>query len=119
VSDQVFVTAAWQEAEHSPSSRPVHDFEALPRKGGLWFDVYINDGQAVPAGYSVRWRITNTGAWAIGLGKGRGGFEHPSLGSRRWEQLEYPGVHLAEAFIIRDTDNRLVGQSGPFHVMIL
>jgi hypothetical protein len=85
---------------------------------GLDRDIRVNGGQSVPQGYYVRWRITNTGAMALAIGKGRGGFETPQLGTERWETLEYRGVHLAEAFIIRSSDNRIVGQSEPFHVMI-
>jgi hypothetical protein len=36
----------------------------------------------------------------------------------RWESLKYRGVHLVEAFIIRKRDDRIVGQSEAFRVMI-
>jgi hypothetical protein len=39
-------------------------------------------------------------------------------GNRRWEGLEYRGVHIAEAFIVRMSDSLLVGQSPPFNVVI-
>ncbi|MHA6687113.1 hypothetical protein [Mesorhizobium sp. A556] len=39
----------------------------MPPRGGLWFDVRINKFQMVPADSDVRWRITNTGAMAIGV----------------------------------------------------
>jgi hypothetical protein len=118
VSDQVSVSAVWQASQNSPAATAISDFDELPPHGGLWFDVRVNDGQPLPSGFSVRWRITNTGAVAISLRKGRGEFHHPTLGHKRWEALEYHGVHLAEAFIIRNSDNVLVGQSPPFHVMI-
>ena len=54
----------------------------------------------------------------MALKKGRGGFEIPNDGHRRWESLEYRGVHMAEAFIIRKNDERLVGFSEPFYVVI-
>jgi len=54
----------------------------------------------------------------MALKKGRGGFERPRDGHRRWETLEYRGVHMAEAFIIRRRDDRLVGHSDPFYVVI-
>lgn len=118
VSDRVRVTATWRPSRLSPEGSAIHDFDELPGRGGLWFDVYVNDGQHLPSGHSVRYRITNTGAMAMALGKGRGGFETPQEGTKRWEPLEYRGVHLAEAFVIRDADQRLVGQSPPFHVVI-
>lgn len=118
VTDRVTVLATWQATQHAPEAQVVQDFEEVPRSGGLWFDVRVNDGESLPPGYSVRWRITNTGAFALKIGQGRGGFEHPTFGNRRWEGLQYRGVHLAEAFILRDRDNVLVGQSAPFHVMI-
>lgn len=120
VSERVYVSAVWQQSQHAPTStaQPVRDFDQLSAGGGLWFDVTVNNHEVLPPGYSVRWRITNTGASAMAIGQGRGGFEWPTEGNKRWEGLMYRGVHLTEAFIIRDSDNRLVGQSAPFHVMI-
>ena len=97
---------------------PINSGEALPPRGGVWFDVRVNKFQTVPADCYVRWRITNTGAVAMALKKGRGGFEIPTEGNRRWEALEYRGVHMAEAFIIRRSDDCLVGYSEPFYVVI-
>ena len=118
VSDQVQILATWRPSRNSPQGRGVQDFDQLPGNGGLWFDVRVNGGQTLPAGHFVRYRITNTGAIAMAIGKGRGGFETPQEGTKRWEPLEYRGVHIAEAFVIRDADRRLVGQSAPFHVVI-
>jgi hypothetical protein len=36
----------------------------------------------------------------------------------RWEALEYRGVHIAEAFVVRKAGGVLVGQSDPFFVVI-
>jgi hypothetical protein len=118
VTDRVQVHATWRPHRHSAEGRVVRDFETLSATGGLWFDVTVNDGSPLPAGHFVRYRITNTGAVAMSLKAGRGGFESPQEGSRRWESLEYSGVHLTEAFIVRSSDGRLVGQSAPFHVVI-
>lgn len=96
----------------------VQSGEALPRKGGLWFDVRVNKFQPVSPDCYLRWRIANTGAIAIARGMGRGGFEYPTEGNRRWESLSYRGVHMAEAFVIRRHDNRIVGYSEPFYVVI-
>jgi hypothetical protein len=56
-------------------------------------------------------------AVALALNAGRGGFYPPTSGTRRWEALEYRGVHIAEAFIIRMSDDVLVGHSP--HLMSL
>lgn len=118
VSDQIQIHATWRPSRYSPESKQVADFQALARSGGLWFDITVNAGDALPAGFYVRYRITNTGSVAMGRGQGRGGFETPQEGTRRWEELQYRGIHLAEAFIIRESDRKLVGQSAPFHVVI-
>ena len=118
VSRNVQVFAEYQSSQTSGRGHPVNSGEALPPQGGLWFDVRVNKFQQVPADCYVRWRITNTGAVAMALKKGRGGFEKPNDGNRRWEALEYRGVHMAEAFVIRKSDDLLVGFSEPFYVVI-
>lgn len=118
VSRNVQVFAEHRSSQTSGRGHPVNSGEALPPQGGLWFDVRVNKFQQVPADCYVRWRITNTGAVAIALKKGRGGFERPNDGNRRWEALEYRGVHMAEAFVIRKSDDLLVGFSEPFYVVI-
>jgi hypothetical protein len=118
VSRNVQVTAVYGSSKQSSKWHRVTSGERLPPRGGLWFDVRVNKFQPVPDNCFVRWRITNTGAVAIALKKGRGGFEEPTDGVRRWESLEYRGVHMSEAFIIRRSDNRIVGQSDQFYVVI-
>lgn len=117
VSRNVQTTAEYAATE-SARRHLVQSGEVLPRKGGLWFDVRVNKFQPLPSEFYVRWRITNTGAMAIAQKMGRGGFEHPTEGNRRWESLSYRGVHMAEAFVIRRSDNRIVGYSEPFYVVI-
>lgn len=118
VSRNVQVFAEYRPSRNSGQQTRIHSGEALPPHGGILFDVRVNGFQTVPSDCYVRWRVTNTGAVAIALNKGRGGFESPSDGDRRWEQLEYRGVHMTEAFIIRRSDDRLVGFSEPFYVVI-
>ncbi|HMT41596.1 cyclic GMP-AMP synthase DncV-like nucleotidyltransferase [Sphingorhabdus sp.] len=117
-SQNVQVVAIWQSSKDAMSGRRLQQEESLSRSGGIWFDVTVNNGQSLPEGYRVQWRITNTGAMAMALGQGRGGFNPAMTGNRRWESLRYRGVHIAEAFIIRRSDDRLVGQSAPFLVII-
>lgn len=118
VTNNVQVSAIWQPGRDANDGRSVRVGDVLARKGGLWFDVAVNGGQTLPAEYRVQWRITNTGSVALALKNGRGGFYAPQRDRRRWEELQYRGVHLAEAFIIRMSDDVLVGQSPAFNVVI-
>lgn len=118
VSNNVQVLATWQRSKNATQGRPINSGEILPREGGIWFDVVVNNFEVLPAGFRVQWRITNTGTVALSRHNGRGGFYVAQRGNRRWEALEYRGVHIAEAFIIRSNDNVLVGQSSPFNVVI-
>jgi hypothetical protein len=68
--------------------------------------------------YKVMWRVTNTDEAAARENALRRRFEKPEADNRRWEQLKYRGVHLVEAFLIRKRDDKIVGQSEPFRVMI-
>lgn len=92
--------------------------EALPARGGLHFRATVNGGQRIPDGFQVQWRITNTGAVALAKGAGRGGFETENRADGRWEELQYRGIHMAEAFVIRRSDDVLVAKSQPFYVVI-
>ena len=112
------VVANWNNSKGAENGRWLQREEVLGRHGGIWFDLTVNGGQELPGGYRVQWRITNTGAMAMALKAGRGEFYAPQSGNRRWEELSYRGVHIAEAFIIRRDDEKLVGQSDPFPVII-
>ncbi len=118
MTSNVQVTATWQPSRNTAQEQPVRSGDVLKARGGLWFDAWVNGGQPVPDGYRVQWRITNTGAVAKARRAERGGYYSPMTGNRRWEGLEYRGVHIAEAFIIRMSDSLLVGQSPPFNVVI-
>lgn len=118
ISNDIAVTAVWQSSRYANQSRPLRSGEILDRRGGIWFDAHGGTGTPIPPGYRVQWRITNTGAMAMALKAGRGGFYPPMVDNRRWEELEYRGVHIAEAFVIRLMDDALIAQSPPFHVVI-
>jgi hypothetical protein len=64
------------------------------------------------------WRVTNTDEAAASENALRGKFEKPESDNSRWESLKYRGVHLVEAFVIRKRDDRIVGKSPAFRVMI-
>ena len=68
--------------------------------------------------HDVHWLIANTGREARRAKCLRGGFEPANDKSGHWEQLQYRGIHTAEAFVVRRNDKMLVAQSKPFFVMI-
>jgi hypothetical protein len=67
---------------------------------------------------TASWRVTNTDEAAARENALRGRFENPESDNSRWENLKYRGVHLVEAFVIRKRDDKIVGQSPVFRVMI-
>lgn len=113
----VYVSAAHHGSKDAVGS-PVVEGDTLPARGGLWFSARLYGGHSIPAGHRVEWRITNTGQIALGRGQGRGGFYHEQRDARRWEELQYHGIHMAEAFVIRRADETLVSQSEPFYVIV-
>ncbi len=117
VTRSVHILAGYSSSKSSRGYR-ISTGEAMPARGGIWFDVRVNKFEELGPDHYVRWRITNTGAIAMALNQGRGGFEKPQDGNRRWESLQYRGVHMAEAFVIRRGDHRLVGYSDPFYVVV-
>ncbi|TBY60629.1 nucleotidyltransferase [Rhizobium leguminosarum bv. viciae] len=112
------VVAQWHPSKDSMEVRRVVAGDPVPPRGGLWLDVRQPDGSVIPDGYMVQWRITNTGAAAIAANSRRGDFYVSNRRYSRWEPLQYRGVHMAEAFIVRMTDDVLVAQSEPFAVLI-
>jgi hypothetical protein len=103
-------------------TQPVQEIQSLdPLQPGHWlhFRASTNMGLPfLPAEYQVMWRVTNTDEAAARENALRGRFEKPEADNRRWEELKYRGVHLVEAFVIRKRDDKIVGQSDAFRVMI-
>lgn len=112
------VNAEWRSRSDTPSGTFIQPGQVLRPHGGLYFQATGPDGAAIPSDYYVEWRITNTGAVAMSRGKGRGKFEIPNKTNGRWEELEYRGIHMAEAYVVRRSDDVLVGVSQPFYVVI-
>ncbi|TWI70514.1 hypothetical protein IQ16_03687 [Bradyrhizobium huanghuaihaiense] len=113
----VLVTAEWRERRAS-TGRAIRAGDVLRPHGGLHFKTFDTDGRPIPPAFEVQWRITNTGAVAMAKGAGRGGFYPENSSHGRWETLDFRGVHLAEAFVVRRSDDVLVGVSKPFYVVI-
>ncbi|PDS65373.1 nucleotidyltransferase [Rhizobium anhuiense] len=112
------VVAEWRPGKESNEVTRVSAGDALPARGGLWFDVRQWNATPIPDGYRVEWRVANTGAVAIAQNAQRGGFYSSQRQNRRWEELRYRGIHMVEAFVIRTSDDVLVAQSDPFGVVV-
>lgn len=98
---------------------PVASLQPLPAQHWLHFKAVSNTGSPFdPRLYRVMWRVTNTDEAAFRDRCLRGGFENPENDNSRWESLKYRGVHLVEAFVISKRDDRIVGKSEAFRVMI-
>lgn len=64
------------------------------------------------------WGLTNTDEVPAIHNKLRGKSEKPESDNSRSESLKYRGVHLVEAFVIRKRDDKIVGKSSAYRVMI-
>ncbi len=101
------------------SIREVRSLEPLP--AGFWLQFRATTTLGLPftrAEYKIMWRVTNTDEEAARNNALRGRFEMSDSDNHRWEQLQYRGVHLVEAFVLRKRDDRIVGQSTVFRVMV-
>jgi Second Messenger Oligonucleotide or Dinucleotide Synthetase domain/Adenylyl/Guanylyl and SMODS C-terminal sensor domain len=85
-----------------------------------WIEFSADYADGSPLGTTCRteWRVTNNGAAAAKKSQLRGGFYRSDNAHSRSERLAYRGVHLVEAFVVRMTDDVLIGQSQPFFVVI-
>lgn len=120
-TEQYTVRVTAELRAHANSSPIKSIASAEPLKAGQWvkFNATSSQGVGFSGDYKVKWRVTNTDKVASNAGHLRGDF-YPSDGasSSRLESLSYRGVHFVEAFLIRQRDGRLVGQSEPFYVVI-
>jgi hypothetical protein len=114
----VTVRAALYNGRNGRFVRQVTDYQPLPKRYWLKFDAVGSIGSVWPEDYEIKWRITNTDREAIRASALRGAFYPSNDSSSRWEELQYRGLHLAEAFVVRKRDRTLVGSSAPFYVVI-
>lgn len=114
----VKMTAELRTGQYGQAVRSVRSAE--PLQAGYWIRFSATNTMGVPFtdDYKVRWRVTNTDKVAAKADALRGDFYPSDDHFNRSEQLSYRGVHFVEAFLIRKRDNRLVGQSDPFYVVI-
>lgn len=112
------VTAELRTAQYGNAVRAIQSAEALQPNYWVRFTASGTHGVPFTDDYKVQWRVANTDKAASKAGALRGEFYASDDGASRSERLEYRGVHFVEAFLIRKRDNRLVGQSNPFYVVI-
>lgn len=114
----VRVAAELRTGQDGNTVRTIQSAEALPPGYWVRFNASGTHGMPFSADYKVQWRVTNTDKVASRAGELRGEFYPSDAGASRSEGLKYRGVHFVEAFLIRKRDNRLVGQSDPFYIVI-
>jgi len=119
-SDQhtVRVSAVLRTGQYGNTIRKIQSAEPLQPDYWVRFTAAGNHGIPFTDDYKVQWRVANTDKVASQAGALRGEFYASDEGTSRSERLQYRGVHFVEAFLIRKRDNRLVGQSEPFYVVI-
>lgn len=115
----VQVKADLHQSEEGPLIGPVSGTNPLHADRWLHFRALSNTGLPFNSNdYTVQWRVTNTDEQAYRANALRGEFYKPNKDNARWEKLEYRGVHMVEAFVVRKRGNLLVGKSSPFQVVI-
>jgi hypothetical protein len=115
----VTVRADLHRSKYGPRVGAVQPLEPLQAGNWLNFKAYTNTGLPFdPSDYVVMWRVTNTDEAAANNNELRGKFEKPENDNSRWESLKYRGVHLVEAFLIRKRDDKMMGKSAAYRVMI-
>lgn len=91
-----------------------------PLKSSYWikFSASSGSGLPFPNEHYVMWRVTNTDKAAQKAQALRGEFYESDSNNSRWESLQYRGVHIVEAFLIRKATEVMLGKSDPFYVVI-
>lgn len=114
------ITASMHSTRSGPKERDIRSGEGpLPKRRWLRFAPRASAVFQLGSNHDIHWRITNTDQEASDAECLRGWFEESEDdGTCRWESLGYRGVHSVEAFAVRRSDARLVGQSAPFYVVV-
>lgn len=110
----VIVRATLGGGPKSMYARPVASGAPLKNGQKIYFEAVREDGSPLGAQYDVHWRITNTGD----VPTPRGDFYTSNPPHEREETLDWRGVHLSEAFIVRRSDGSIAAVSEPFYVVI-
>lgn len=86
-----------------------------PVLAGRWLEFSAVTSQGLPPGQRIS---ASSGAAAYNARCLRGDYYPSEGGQTRFEELNYRGIHLVEAFVIRKRDETQVAQSEPFQVLI-
>jgi hypothetical protein len=105
-------------SRYGQQMRSVASLDPLQKGFSVRFTAVNNSGIPFHQEYAVKWRVTNTDKAAYDAGQLRGEFYDSDRSASRTEYLQYRGVHIVEAFLVRQRDNRLAGKSEPFFVAI-
>jgi hypothetical protein len=93
----------------------------LPKNKHILFEAFAG-GTGAPIApireYQVQWQVVNTDHDAYRARQLRGGFYRSDKPAKKWESTQYRGIHWVEAFLIRKRDQRCIGQSPRFFVVI-
>lgn len=115
----VRVTAEMKTSKYGQLVRSIQSAE--PLQPGYAVKFCATNIHGVPyqtVDYCIKWRVTNTDKAAVAANQLRGQFYPSDEGAFRSESLSYRGVHFVEAFVVRKRDQRLMGHSEPFYVVI-
>jgi hypothetical protein len=115
---EVEIVAFYKPSRAGSVEMPLIGNRVVQSRGGIWFEARRKGFESLPHRHQVEWRVTNTGIEALQRHAGRGGFYPSTSGHRRWEDLQYRGIHFVEAFVVRMTDDTIVAQSEPFTIVI-
>lgn len=114
----VRVSAYLYTSKNGQSIRQIKSLEPLQSCYWIKFSASNGSGLPFPSEHYVMWRVTNTDKAAQKAKALRGEFYESGNNNSRWELLQYRGVHIVEAFLIRKATEVMLGKSDPFYVVI-
>ncbi len=115
---RVRIKAYRTSSENGQRLNEVVSLEPQNPGGWLQFQALDSVGLPFPTTFSVKWRITNTDMAAHAAKCMRGQFYSSDTHGVRTEGLQYHGVHMVEAFVIKKADDSIVGRSEVFYVVV-
>jgi hypothetical protein len=112
----VSVRAAEYTRENGEFIRELESGTVMQKGHSIRFEAHLFLG--LPQDFFVKWRVVNTGEEAARANELRGTFYGEGDGKVHWESTLYTGVHWVEAFVVNRRDNKCVGRSERFFVVI-